>query len=200
MFAKKTVRIRHAIIRLIAPKIGAQTIPKKTRPFTIFVKNKFNNKSLMGAEIGVSRGINALNILQNLNMEKLFLIDPYEAYITTSNKLFSKVEVNKNLGHAKGILAKYNDVVQFILLRSSEAVTKIPDDLDFIYIDGCHRYEAVKADIEKYWQKVRKGGVIGGHDFNTVFYLGVIKAVMEFVTNQNLNLQVSFDDWWVVKP
>lgn len=122
MFAKKTVRIRHAIIRLIAPKIYAQTVPKKTRPFTIFVKNKFNNKSLMGAEIGVSRGINALNILQNLNMEKLFLIDPYEAYITTSNKLFSKVEVNKNLGHAKGILAKYNDVVQFILLRSSEAV------------------------------------------------------------------------------
>jgi hypothetical protein len=199
MFAKKTARIRHAIIRLIAPKIYAQTVPKKTRPFTNFVKNKFNNKSLMGAEIGVSKGFNALNILQNLNVKKLFLIDPYESYISTNNRLFSKVEVNKHLDHAKRIIAKYKDVVRFILLRSSEAVTRIPDDLDFIYIDGCHRYVAVKEDIEKYWQKVRKGGVVGGHDFINS-NLGVIKAVMEFVTNQNLNLQVSFDDWWIVKP
>ena len=36
--------------------------------------------------------------------------------------------------------------------------------LDFLFIDGDHRYEAIKSDFELYSPFVRKGGIIGFHD------------------------------------
>lgn len=36
--------------------------------------------------------------------------------------------------------------------------------VDFLFIDGGHKYHEVKADFENYSQLVRKGGIIGLHD------------------------------------
>lgn len=36
--------------------------------------------------------------------------------------------------------------------------------IDFLFIDGDHRYQSVKSDFEKYSSLVRKGGIIGFHD------------------------------------
>lgn len=36
--------------------------------------------------------------------------------------------------------------------------------LDFLFIDGDHRYEAIKSDYEMYSSLVKSGGVIGFHD------------------------------------
>ena len=47
---------------------------------------------------------------------------------------------------------------------SEDAVDDIPEKLDFVYIDGNHAYEYVKKDIGLYYPKLKKGGVIGGHD------------------------------------
>lgn len=38
---------------------------------------------------------------------------------------------------------------------------------DFIYIDALHDYDSVLADIQAWWPKVRKGGMLAGHDYNT---------------------------------
>jgi predicted O-methyltransferase YrrM len=38
------------------------------------------------------------------------------------------------------------------------------NQLDFLFIDGDHRYEGVKADFEAYSPLVRAGGLIGFHD------------------------------------
>lgn len=48
--------------------------------------------------------------------------------------------------------------------------------IDFIYLDGDHSYEAVKADIAAWLPKCR--GVIAGHDYTAAFP-GVIQAVTE---------------------
>jgi len=37
--------------------------------------------------------------------------------------------------------------------------------LDFVYIDGHHGFKYVAEDICEWSKKVRKGGVIAGHDF-----------------------------------
>jgi len=36
--------------------------------------------------------------------------------------------------------------------------------LDFLFIDGDHRYESIKSDYNMYSPLVRKGGIIGFHD------------------------------------
>jgi hypothetical protein len=52
------------------------------------------------------------------------------------------------------------------------------DSLDFVFIDGDHRYEFVKADIEAWVPKVKSGGIIAGHDYG--WCSDVRKAVHEF--------------------
>ena len=58
--------------------------------------------------------------------------------------------------------------------------------LDFVFIDASHEYEHVKADILKWYPKVKNGGVLAGHDCypNNPEFGGVYKAVTEiFGTN-----------------
>lgn len=47
-----------------------------------------------------------------------------------------------------------------------EQVHKILDgrEIDFLFIDGDHTYQGVKADFENYGKLVRKGGIIAFHD------------------------------------
>ena len=49
---------------------------------------------------------------------------------------------------------------------------------DVVFIDADHAYEAVKNDIEVWTPKVRKGGIISGHD-HFKRYPGVKQAVAE---------------------
>ena len=67
------------------------------------------------------------------------------------------------------------------------------NDYDFIYIDGSHTYESVKRDLELYLPKLKKGGIIGGHDYSQI-WPGVIEAVNEVVGNPDKNF---IDDSWI---
>ena len=49
--------------------------------------------------------------------------------------------------------------------------------VDMVFIDGDHRYEAVKADIEAWRPKARK--LIAGHDYGNAVTPGVQQAVDE---------------------
>jgi predicted O-methyltransferase YrrM len=66
--------------------------------------------------------------------------------------------------------AKQNNVNLFVLPFSSfqqttlEQVKTISKELDFVFIDGDHRYEAIKNDYYFYSPLVRKGGIIAFHD------------------------------------
>lgn len=51
--------------------------------------------------------------------------------------------------------------------------------LDFAFLDGDHSYEGLKKDIEAWLPKVKKGGIIAGHDFSYNQYPGIIRAVQE---------------------
>ena len=50
---------------------------------------------------------------------------------------------------------------------SAEAVKQFEDEsLDFVFIDGNHDFEHVVEDVAKWSKKVKKGGIVAGHDFN----------------------------------
>lgn len=51
------------------------------------------------------------------------------------------------------------------------------DSLDFVFIDGDHRYECVLEDINAWLPKIKSGGVIAGHDYG--WCMDVRKAVHE---------------------
>ncbi len=158
-------------------------------------------KELVGLEVGVDKGINAYNILSNLDIKKLYLIDPYfpqekepgldgERAYKDGEYRFAKKEAEK-------LLDKFGNKIEWIIKTTEKGVRSISDySLDFVYIDGCHRYESVKKDIELCYPKVKNGGMIAGHDFTNT-HPGVVKAWIEkFGIN---NLFVGNIDVWVIK-
>lgn len=54
------------------------------------------------------------------------------------------------------------------------------ESLDFCFIDASHEYEDVKKDIELYLPKVKRGGILAGHDY-VAGWSGVVRAVNELL-------------------
>lgn len=53
-----------------------------------------------------------------------------------------------------------------LAVPSVRAAKLFPDEsLSFLFIDGDHAEEAVTADLCAWWDKIRVGGVIAGHDY-----------------------------------
>lgn len=179
-------------------------IIKDMRPSTKFAKSHFSGEKLMCVEIGVKAGANSLSILQNLPIKFLYMIDPMKAYLSRNQKT-----VNKYLNTLREDVIDRYDNCCLIKQRSFDAHTLIPNELDFVYIDGDHEYSTVIQDIHLYYPKVRDGGILAGHDYNCEKYPGVKKAVDELVTRYGYKLLTQFSefpsphkaawDWWLVK-
>ena len=75
-------------------------------------------------------------------------------------------ERTKSLGNVSFKRGKSLDAVEFVRDES----------VDLVYVDGDHRYEAVLADIQGWKPKLRKGGVMAGHDWS---FKAVQKALSE---------------------
>ncbi|NIV98148.1 class I SAM-dependent methyltransferase, partial [Candidatus Saccharibacteria bacterium] len=62
----------------------------------------------------------------------------------------------------------YKDNVEFIKKTSMEAVKQFEDySLDFVYIDAAHDFNNIMLDLIKWVPKVKIGGAVCGHDYNT---------------------------------
>lgn len=165
------------------------------RPALKTLKDKRN---LVGVEIGVDSGLNALEILQGLDIKKLFLIDPWKHYggMTGHGALPDDARLVKGCyDHARKILEDYEDKLVWLIDISENVVNKVDDNLDFVYIDGNHRYEYISKDIELYYPKVKIGGMISGHDFKGG-EPGVVRAVQERFAGKCYRSQW---DWWHIK-
>lgn len=150
-------------------------------------------KELVGAEVGVEHGENALDILCGLDIAKLYLVDSYLPYVQNWEERKPKGKLTKALKS----LQPFKDKVVWLITTSLEATKFIEDNsLDFVYIDCNHQYEFVKADIKAWLPKVKKGGIFGGHDYDEPTVPGVKKAVDEMFGKIERGQAY---DWWIVK-
>ncbi len=156
-----------------------------------FIKKKFGGKELICAEIGTFEGGNAEYILKNLNIRGLYLIDPWESY-----DRYNQVKLNKAYKKTLKRMKKFKSKVVILKKFSSDALSDIKELLDFVYIDGNHDYKFVKKDMENYYKKLKKGGVLAGHD---IYLSGVSKALCEFVNEKKLQPHIWSMDWWIIK-
>ena len=112
---------------------------------------------------------------------------------------------------AVGVFSKY-PVAKLIRQRSFSAALSLAvsdsliysEKFDFVYIDGSHRYEDVKSDIESWWPLVSDKGIIAGHDWAMPSgdHAGVQHAVREFAEKYDLTVYTTPDDpqsWYVYK-
>lgn len=169
--------------------------PGPTRGMMKFVKENLKGQ-LKGAEVGIAEGYHAWKYLKFIkNIKTVYLIDPYQIYKMegkTIDYTGSKKEALKRLRPFEGRIFWYR-------VTSLQASKKFEDEeLDFVYIDANHSYKSVLEDITAWYPKVKKGGVIGGHDFSGKFP-GVTKAVVEYAEKNKIEIMGSGADWWYCK-
>lgn len=118
-----------------------------------------------GAEIGVREGFFSeymLGLFPKLFMD---LVDPYTPYQDVIN--FYDTEKQKAWAlEAAQKLAKYEARYKFWYETSAMAVARFYDaSFDFVFIDAEHTTPAVITDITLWKPKIRKGGILCGHDY-----------------------------------
>jgi predicted O-methyltransferase YrrM len=117
----------------------------------------------VGAEVGVYRGVYAGWLLRYCPGLKLYAVDSWTSYPGYTDP---KAE---DMADAYNRARQNTRLYDCTLIKgwSSEVVKQFEDEsLDFVFIDGNHAYEYVVEDIACWSKKVRKGGIIYGHDFD----------------------------------
>jgi hypothetical protein len=137
-----------------------------------------DGKNLVGVEIGVYFGENSKSILDNLDIKKLYLVDPYEEGLVGIKEKNAPQFIRNG---AYSLLHSHSSKIEWIKKKSQDAVEDVPDNLDFVYIDGDHSYEGAKRDIELYWPKIKEGGILAGHDFDNENVAKAVKDYLEII-------------------
>lgn len=122
-----------------------------------------------GCEVGVYLGSNADAMFEEIPNLYLVLVDPYLKYeyrrFRKRNKhKWHQTTIDKCRKRAVRKLARRD--VRWLMTTSEMASMSVPDEsLDFVYIDGDHHFEFVAQDLKLWGEKVRRGGIISGHDY-----------------------------------
>jgi predicted O-methyltransferase YrrM len=120
----------------------------------------------VGAEIGVDRGLYAENFCQKIPGVKLYCIDPWTTYQSTVPDPFANDQArqDRNFQETTGRLTPYGCVI--MKKFSMEAIKEFaPNSLDFVFIDGNHDYDHVTEDMNEWYEIVKPGGIVSGHDY-----------------------------------
>lgn len=175
------------------------------RPAIAYMRKEFDNLPVRGAEVGVYIGEHAESILNNLNMQRLYLIDAWDDFQKDVSErwkpAWAKIGREKEPGTPvyMSCLKRFenNDNVSIIRKPSILAASSmVAIGLDFVYIDAGHEYENVLTDLVAWYLLVRKGGIIAGHDFD---WPSVARAVNDFSKITGLKIQSDTVDFWMVK-
>lgn len=138
-------------------------------------------KQLVGAEIGVAQGLHSRDILTNWNIKKLYLVDNWATIEGQAGDAGTQQGWHDtNINNVKILIKPFVGKTKLLKGLSVDMAKQVANEsLDFIYLDGDHSYEGVTADLKAWAPKVKKGGIIAGHDYLQAEY-GVQKAVLEF--------------------
>jgi predicted O-methyltransferase YrrM len=147
------------------------------------------------AEIGVWRGKNALNILNNCEPSQLYLIDTWITRTKPGDEKVRTKEEWQEILNKVYELFNDHDHVKIIRQESLEASKSFDDEFfDWIYIDAGHSYSSCYLDLMAWFPKIKIGGYICGHDYcenraTVKKSFGVKQAVDRFMLENDAEIE-----------
>jgi len=166
-------------------------------PENIYIPYFGSLEALVGVEIGTGSACGSVAMLDRLPRLILYCIDPWKHIdLAPFEAGHSQEEHDAGYETAKNRLQPYGARAIIIKKTSDEAVIDIPDNVDFVHIDGHHEYSQVVKDINNYFPKIKVGGIISGHDYIQV--PDVSWAVDEIFKGKTIHSGDDFT-WWVIK-
>ena len=88
------------------------------------------------------------------------------------------------------LLKKFKENIYLIKGNSTVILKKMDmSKIDYVFLDGGHHYETVKADLLNCMPVIENNGTILCDDYNLHFAPGVKQAVDEFITINNFRVE-----------
>ncbi|PNW76691.1 hypothetical protein CHLRE_11g467900v5 [Chlamydomonas reinhardtii] len=198
--------------------------PPKTRQDLGALLEKLGLKT--GVELGVQRAHFAAHTLNTWpSCTRYYLVDiwrqqpNYEDFANVADN-----EQERIFQEATNNARPFANKVVFVRNYTNEAAKIITETVDFVYVDARHDYCGTLEDIQLFWDKIRSGGIMAGHDYldapqvkalsgqnwakcmDGSEHQGAVKgAVDEFFEKKGLAVHVTYQDspwssWIVRKP
>lgn len=149
-----------------------------------------------GAEIGVAEGNFAEEILRwPVKLPFLYLVDRWRCVLELKgDSAREQIWHDKNRIKATTRTLIFQNRVRILHMESVPAATRVLDgSLSFVNIDCDHSYAGVTSDINAWWPKLKRNGVISFHDYENPSY-GVKSAVNHFATVKQLPVYLLPED------
>jgi Predicted S-adenosylmethionine-dependent methyltransferase involved in cell envelope biogenesis len=113
------------------------------------------------------------NPLKTIYFKYIIRLDPYS--LDSVKKLLKKFESNVNI-----IKGNSNKVLKEINLNK----------IDYVFLDGGHKFETVRNDLEYLTKVINNNGTILCDDYDLTYAPGVKKAIDEYIVQKNFNLRI----------
>lgn len=149
-------------------------------------------------ELGCWKGKSTCFLLEEVQKDglrrEIYIVDNFAGSTNTAQEKVVYKDVNSSeLYHEfrNNIKSMQHLISDIINMDSADAAVGFRNQsVDVIFIDAGHSYENVKADIQAWLPKMKKGGIMAGHDYNDS-WSGVIKAVNELLGKDNITIENS---------
>lgn len=162
-------------------------------------------------EVGVAYAGHANYILQNDPEIKYLGVDPYEFGYDPNDAFCSDVEGHLGLKGQQAMeelfqgvslsLEKYESRARIFRMKSIIFANSLQNESQgLVFLDDNHTYQYVSKELNAWWPKIKKRGVLCGDDY---WMTDVSKAVNHFVKANNLQLHFigknDYKTWFIQK-
>lgn len=161
-------------------------------------------------ETGTAFGGSAKILHENLPLGcHLYCIDPLwnshdslDALRWLSNDVYELCDL-KSYGSALEFTKQYlgdPDNVTFVAAESPYGITdQCPPLVDMVFEDSSHQHPQLDDNLDFWWQRLRPGGILSGHDFGW-YDAHVMRAVTNLARREQCQLAVLGSVFWICKP
>ena len=163
-------------------------------------------RPMRGAEVGVYMGRLSRALLRAMPRMHLLMVDSWadpedhpESYRRTGDiRAFARDNRRARAG-AESATESVASRRTIMHMTSLDAAARVPDgSLDFVFIDAEHSYSGCSEDIAAWLAKLRRGGLLCGHDYSEE-WPGVVRAVDEAVDAHGWVLRLGGNTCWFVR-
>jgi len=194
-------------------KYWRKTSLKKRKDGDFLLNHILQIKPKIFLEIGIFHGVTSRNVCEILYFlhgenfkyigvdmflnDKVILKDEYAPNTNFSNPLktiYYKYIIKSDpysIKSVKNLLKKFIKNIRIIQGNSNEVLKKISlNEIDYVFLDGGHKYETVRDDLNCLSKIINNNGIILCDDYNLTYAPGIKIAIDEYVDKNNYNLKI----------
>ena len=167
-------------------------------------------------EIGVFHGVTSRNVCELLSLihGNNFKFTGIDLFENDSKKLNEEIAPQTNFSNplkqiyykyiiksdpytyasVAKLLLKFKNNINIIKGNSNDILKQMKvDEFDYVFLDGGHKYETVKNDLQCLTEVIKNNGTILCDDYNLSYASGIKKAIDEYISGNNFNLKILND-------